>query len=107
MREVELTVEQRELFCRMFYRVFVEIRILGRFGEAEQAGALADAFHNLPLEVFSKKVDFDRIKMYIGFYQKKYPRYTKLKGLSFGEDNDYLKTIDEIEALGNSNRNLL
>jgi hypothetical protein len=99
MKEVELTSGQRELFCRMFYRVFVEIRILGSFGKAEQVAALANAFHNLPLEIFSKKVNFDRVRMYIDNYQRQYPRYVLKDELKFGEDNDYLKTVDYIESL--------
>lgn len=99
MEYVELSNEQKELFCRMFYRAFVEIRILGRSKRAEQAAALADAFHNLPLEVFSKKFSFDRVRMYLDSYQKQYPRYVLKDGIKFADDNDYLKTLDFIESL--------
>jgi hypothetical protein len=97
----ELTDEQRKLFCKMFYRVFTEIRQLGWRGESEQAAALADAFHNLPLEVFNTNISFDRIRMYISRYQNKYPRYSLKDGYMYAEDNDYLAQLEQIEKMCN------
>jgi len=44
--------KQRELLCEMIQFAFIEIRALGRDGHAEQAGDLADAFHNISREMY-------------------------------------------------------
>jgi hypothetical protein len=43
---------QREALCDLMCRAFVDIRALGWSGRAEQAADLADAFHNLPKEMY-------------------------------------------------------
>jgi hypothetical protein len=46
------TPKQREQLCAMMHRAFVELRALGREGRSEQVEDLADAFHNLPTEMY-------------------------------------------------------
>jgi len=41
------TARQRELLGDMIHAAFVEVRVLGQAGHAEQAADLADAFHNI------------------------------------------------------------
>ena len=43
---------QREAIAEMIQLAFVEIRALSNAGCSSQASALADAFHNLPREVY-------------------------------------------------------
>ncbi|GEP44923.1 hypothetical protein [Brevifollis gellanilyticus] len=46
------TAEQQVRLSDMVAMAFVEIRLLGWAGRAEQASDLADAFHNIPREIF-------------------------------------------------------
>lgn len=69
------TEKQVQMLNHMIYQAFLEIRILGRRGKAQQAADLADAFHNLPLEMFSDDFDWDFFRnSYLEAYQQKYPR---------------------------------
>jgi hypothetical protein len=46
------TDDQRVRLHDMVAMAFVEIRLLGWAGRAEQASDLADAFHNIPREIY-------------------------------------------------------
>jgi len=46
------TERQRQALCEMIAAAFVEIRLLGWDGKAAQAADLADAFHNVPREMY-------------------------------------------------------
>jgi hypothetical protein len=98
MEGVTLTDNQREMFCKMMYEVFVEIRNLAGVGLSVQAATLADAFHNLPLSLFSSDFSWERTRMFIGGYQRKYPRVIN-NNVVTGSYNDYLSMLDEIEKL--------
>lgn len=57
----------------MMHYAFVELRMLGWEGRAEQAAALADTFHNLPHEIYRNE-GFN-VKLFRGMledYQAKY-----------------------------------
>jgi hypothetical protein len=72
------------------YHAFLEIRVLGWEGKAEQAAELADAFHNLPNLLFSDHFDWDSFRdLYLADYQQKYPR--PQHGMF-----DYVARFDEI-----------
>lgn len=98
MEEARLTDNQRELFCRMIYEAFLEIRNLAGVGLSQQAFALADAFHNLPLYLFSSDFSWETTRLFIGGYQKKYPR-TINNNVVTGSYNDYLSMLDAIEKV--------
>lgn len=98
MEGVRLTDNQRDLFCKMIYEALLEIRNLAGVGLSEQAAALADAFHNLPLTIFSSDFSWEGTRMFIGGYQKKYPRVIK-DNVVTGSYNDYLDIVDRIEKL--------
>jgi hypothetical protein len=78
--------QQRKL-CEMMYFAFLEIRSLGQ-SQGEQATDLADAFHNLPNDIW--RDDFS-----LSFFRAAYlvPYLTKYPGRRF---RDYLEMIDEI-----------
>lgn len=101
MESSRLTDKQIELFCKMMYEAFVEVRSLAWVGFPEQAGALADAFHNLPLYLFSPNFDWEVARIHIGGYQKKYPRVIE-NNVVTGSYHDYLSMLDEIEKLSRS-----
>ena len=67
------TEQQRRLFCEMIHLAFVELRGLGNQGKSEQAAALADAFHNLPLSIFQPLFDWEMSRRYFQSYHAQYP----------------------------------
>ena len=71
--KAEPTEEQRRLFCEMMYQAFLEVRGLGFQGKSEQAAALADAFHNLPIAMFQPEFDWDMSRAYFQSYHTQYP----------------------------------
>lgn len=90
--EVELLSNaQLRKLCEMVHHSFVELRHLARSGECEQAEHLADAFHNLPNDVwrspFSLRGFRDRR---LEPFQKKYPRQGQW---------DYVARVNEIIAM--------
>lgn len=48
-----LTEAQRERMCRLLGTALTEIRALGWDGKQDQATALADAFHNVPVLIWT------------------------------------------------------
>jgi hypothetical protein len=66
--------DQQRKLSEMIYYAFLEIRLLGWAGKAEQAADLADAFHNLPKAMW--KDDFNLVEFrdsFLTVYQEKYP----------------------------------
>lgn len=98
MEGSRLTDEQAKLFCGMMHKAFEEIRSLAWVGFSEQAGALADAFHNLPIYLFSPNFNWGMTRMFIESYQKKYPRVIE-KDVVTGSYYDYISMLDDIEKL--------
>ncbi len=86
-----LTDTQRRRLCEMMHHAFVEMRLLGWGGKAEQAAELADAFHNLPVDIWRDDFSFQFFRdSFLGVYQRKYPE---------GRVRDYVAMADEIAAL--------
>lgn len=92
MNGKRLSEKQRRLLGEMLHRVLLEIRGLTFQGKTEQAHALADAFHNLPIEMHAD--DFDWVsfrRCFLEPYHKKYPPLVN------GGYGDYLALLDEIQ----------
>jgi len=87
------TEEQRRLFCEMMYRAFLDLRNLGSQGKSEQAKALADAFHNLPVAMFQSEFDWQISRAYFQSYHAQYPLE------SAAMMYDYVAMHDRVEAL--------
>lgn len=67
------TAEQRRVLCAMMAYVFIEIRLLGWAGKAARAADLADAFHNVPREMYGWGGWNARLfRMGLDAYQRKY-----------------------------------
>lgn len=85
------TDAQRQKLSEMMHQAFIEMRLLGWDGKAEQAADLADAFHNLPRDMW--QIDFSLQffrDAFLAVYQKKYPvRLVR----------DYVAMVDEIIAM--------
>jgi hypothetical protein len=72
----------------------VEIRALGWAGKAEQASDLADAFHNLPKEMYGwGRWDVGVFRQMLQHYQKKYMR-------AENHPSDYVAMLDRIFPAG-------
>jgi hypothetical protein len=86
-----LTDMQREKLCEVMHQALLEIRLLGWGGKAVQAADLADAFHNVPRDMwrddFSLKFFRDA---FLEVYQRKYPEW---------HVRDYVAMVNEIIAM--------
>ena len=72
----------------MLHDSFLEVRLLCRRGKCQQAGDLADAFHNLPSLLLSKDLKLSRLRADLLDYQVQY----------YGDDKplfDYVTSLDE------------
>jgi hypothetical protein len=70
-----LSENQRQQLCNLMYLAFLDIRVLGWEGRAAQAGALADAFHNLPNGMWSADFDLQIFRdLFLAAYERKIPR---------------------------------
>lgn len=75
----------------MLHHALVEMRLLGWAGKAEQAADLADAFHNLPMDMWSADFSLQFFRdAFLAVYQKKYPE----RG-----GRDYVAMLNEIIAM--------
>jgi hypothetical protein len=83
---------QQKKLCDMVHRALVDIRMLAATGRGEQASDLADAFHNIPQEIWVEyfSVSFFREAFLIPYYRK-WPDRTPC---------DYLAMLEEVEKLG-------
>ena len=83
---------QRKKLCEMLHHALVEIRILAGSGHGEQASDLADAFHNLPHEMWRDyfSITFFR-DSFLGPYYRKWPQR---------QIHDYRAMLEEVEKLG-------
>lgn len=85
------TDAQRRMLCEMMHYSYLELRHLGWSGKAEQAGDLADAFHNLPVRMWQDDFSLQFFRdAFLSAYQEKYPE---------GRSHDYVAMVDEIIAL--------
>ncbi|MGH9753461.1 MAG: hypothetical protein ACREA2_11815 [Blastocatellia bacterium] len=87
-----LTEHQRQELCKILFNALLEIRMLGREGKAEQAADIADAFHNLPIYLWSDKFSLSLFRRFLEEYQQKYSE----RRMGF----DYVKMLDEIAKEG-------
>ena len=83
------TAQQQKL-CEMLHCVFTEIRYLSQAGRSQQAADLADAFHNLPHEIWADY--FSLAYFRTAFVEPYYRRWPK-------GSYDYHALLDEVAAL--------
>lgn len=90
---MRLSDAQRDKLCEMMYFAFLEIRLLAQTGKATQAGDLADAFHNLPKEMWSEGFSLEDFREdFLVGYQIKYPEQIT---------RNYVALLDTVIAIGN------
>jgi hypothetical protein len=86
------TDPQRRSLSKMLSFAIIEIRFLGWEGKSEQAADLADAFHNLPLDMWSDSFSLSYFRdCFLKAYQQKYPE----------RSTNYVAMVDEIMATHN------
>lgn len=83
--------KQIRLLGRMLFYALIDIRGLARDGKSEQAFDLADAFHNLPVYMFSQSFDWSIFRQFLEEYQERYPPPDELSPYN------YLAALDRIE----------
>src|SRR5712691_666360 len=66
------TEAERQRLARLMYLAFCDLRALAREGRSEQARDMAEAFHNVPLVMYSKDFSFDALRDCLERYQAKY-----------------------------------
>jgi hypothetical protein len=82
-----VTDEQREKLCNMLFFALLEIRGLGNNGKTQQAADLADAFHNLPVYLWTEDFSFAVFREFLQAYQQRYAETGCY---------DYLTMLDEV-----------
>jgi hypothetical protein len=83
------TEQQRERLCDMIACAFGEVRMLGWAGRSRQAAALADAFHNLPRDMYRCGLwRWEEFREDLLRYQAKYKA-----------SRDYVALLDEIRGM--------
>jgi hypothetical protein len=73
----------------MLYRAFLQIRMMGWAGKAEQAAELADLFHNLPQEMWRDYFSVSFLRRSLLEYQSRH---------SCGVQT-FLNLLDEVDRL--------
>jgi len=69
----QLTEQQRQKLCEIMQHAFVEARLLGWDNKAQQVADLAEAFHNLPREIYDPQgFDWGLFKADLQGYQDIY-----------------------------------
>ncbi len=82
---------QQKKLCDMLHHALGDIRLLAASGHGEQASDLADAFHNLPQEIWRDyfSISFFRDAFLVPYYRKWPAR----------QPRDYIALLDEVERL--------
>lgn len=89
------TEKQRELLCDMIRAAFLELRRLGYAGEAQQAADLADAFHNIPKEMYGwGAFRWEMFRGMLATYQRKWRDADRQSGPHFLAMLDHVETHD-------------
>lgn len=83
------TDAERQYLARLMYLSFCDLRVLTNEGRNEQANALADAFHNVPLLMFRNDFSFRAFRDGLRRYQESF-RDRPL--------TDYLEQLDKMIA---------
>jgi len=82
---------QQKKLCDMLHHALVDIRMLAGAGHGEQASDLADAFHNLPQEIWCDYFSISHFReAFLVPYYRKWPDR---------RPRDYVALLDEVERM--------
>lgn len=94
--DMKITDQHRKKLCHLLHHALIEMRVLGWAGKSEQAADLADAFHNLPKDVWREDFSLEFFRdAFLKDYRHKYPEGTAI---------NYAAAIDEMLAGGEDYR---
>lgn len=82
--------ERRQALARLAYLAFLEMRILGRENKPAQVADLAEAFHNLPLMLWTPEFSMSCQRDFFARYHEKH---------GAREGFDYVAELDKIAQL--------
>jgi hypothetical protein len=83
---------QRRRLSELIGFALMEIRLLGWAGNAQQAADLADAFHNLPKDMWKEDFSLEFFRdAFLKVYQDKYP---------VRQGRDYVALVNELLGAG-------
>lgn len=83
-----LTEPERQHLCFMLSRAMLEVRLFGLEGNARRAADVADAFHNVPIHLWSETFSFTYFRNCLESYRRKYP----------DSGFDYVAMLDKLEG---------
>jgi hypothetical protein len=86
------TPAQQKLLCEMIQHAFLEIRMLGWNGRAEQAADIADAFHNIPVAMCAEGF------FSWAWFRRELEAYNSKWSTNKNDVGYYLKLLAEIEC---------
>lgn len=93
MDNKSLTNEQQKILLKIIYQAFLEIRIFGARGDAQRCSDLANAVHNIPLQMIHRDaitMEWDLLLKYIEWYQQKYSDFEQISS------EDYLDLFEQL-----------
>src|SRR5262245_47191195 len=67
-----LTEQERQELGKILFNALLEIRALCWEGKSEQAADVANAFHNLPIYLWSDQFSLSLFRRFLEEYQQKY-----------------------------------
>ncbi len=89
---MRITDAHRRKLNEMLHFALIEMRQLGWAGKSEHAADLADAFHNLPKDMWKEDFSLEFFRdAFLKVYQEKYPE---------GRIRDYVAIVNEMLASG-------
>ena len=73
------TKQQTQALLELLANAMLELRLLGWGGDAQQAGDLANALHNLPISLYDVDYDWTTIHASLTAYEQRYSGKTMFK----------------------------
>jgi hypothetical protein len=83
------TDAERKILSRLMYLAFVDVRALILDGQPQQAKDLTEAFHNIPLLMYTGDFSFNASRDFLKRYQQKYADKARY---------DYLQEWEKLNA---------
>ena len=77
------TKQQTQSLLELLANAMLELRLLGWGGDAQQAGDLANALHNLPIAVYDSAYDWTTIYASLTVYEQRYSGKTMFNYAAF------------------------
>jgi hypothetical protein len=95
-RPMKITDQHRKKLCHLLHHALIEMRVLSWAGKSAQTADLADAFHNLPKDMWREDFSLEYFRdAFLKDYHQKYSEGTMV---------NYAAAIDEMLASGEDYR---